>query len=101
MNKRETYKALLEGKKVACIDWRHECYIHMNKDGDIVDEEDEDYNLNGLATNFKLYTEPKEVELPTNKEINEAFNENGGIMASDLIMIIKDYIKAKEKGWSK
>lgn len=66
MNFEEARKALLEGKKVRCVDWAPEDYIYFDEKNMVVRDNNDDIQTYGIYNFFKdreweLYEEPKKV----------------------------------------
>ncbi len=45
----EVMKALHDGLKIRCCNWRIECYIYMNQDGKLIDNQGNDYPMRDLS----------------------------------------------------
>ena len=61
MNKREAIQAMLNGEKITMPEWDKGAFIYMDKNGDIIDEEDGWFSLNEESFNgWEIYKpEPK------------------------------------------
>jgi hypothetical protein len=73
LSTRDALIALAEGKKLRPTHWPKKCYMYLNADGIIVDNDSDQEEFNS-HTNYQLWEEPV-----TDKEQTYLFREEGSL----------------------